>query len=94
MGEVKEGEVGGVGESLDSKPEDPVPKHFTRRFLDKTTRSGERKTSRFHEVSGRRMKGGGLDCCWDTTGSRKCEADAAFLPLRSQSKYGNTVGGA
>lgn len=46
-----------------------------RGFLDKRAKSGERKPLRSME-----KVEGDFGLLLDTTGSRKCEADAAFLP--------------
>lgn len=62
----------------DSKLDDSLLRYLTSGFLDKRAKSGERKPPGSRE----KVEGGGGDfgLLLDTTGSRKCEADAAFLP--------------
>lgn len=68
-----------------SKPDDSPLRYSTRGFLDKRAKSGERKLPGSTEKLER-----GLGLSLDTTGSRKCDVDADFLPKSSQSKHENT----
>lgn len=61
----------------DSKLEDSPPRYLARAFLEKRAKFGERKPLGFVEKV---EEGGGVGFLQDTTGSRKHEAYAAFLP--------------
>lgn len=58
-------------------------RYLTRGFLEKRAEFGKKETSLLNREAGV----GGFELLLDTTGSRKCDDDAAFLP---KAKHGHT----